>query len=234
MGFAIPSTVVAYAYPQLRKYGHLHRGETGIGVQALTPELAAGLKLGTDAGVIISDVEPQSPAETAGVKIEDIITSIDGYPVKNLPSLNMRLFLRSGGEQIKLGVLRGSNKLTFTVPVAELPSDFDTVARLLQSNKSRVTQLEIVAMNIDADVAAKLPGLRIGSGVLVAAREVDARGDVSLEAGDVIHTMNGAPVKDIEALRSALAHTAANTPVVLQIERSGKLMFIAFKLDAPE
>ena len=95
LGFAIPSAVVAYAYPQLRKYGHVHRSETGIGVQAITPELAAALKLGSDSGVIISDVIPGSPAETAGVKVQDVITSIDGHPINNLPSVGTRLLMRT-------------------------------------------------------------------------------------------------------------------------------------------
>lgn len=230
LGFAIPSAVVAYAYPQLRKYGHVHRGETGIGVQAITPELAAALKLGVDSGVIISDVVPGSPAEKLDVKVQDIITSIDGHPVTNLPSLATRLFMRSGGEQIKLGVLRGSNKLAFTLPVIELPNDFDSVV-LLDSNKSRIPQLGVVAIDIDPAVASKLTGLRIASGVLVAAREAASNADVSLAAGDVIHTINATPVKTIGELRSALSRISANTPVVLQIERDGKLMFIAFKLD---
>ncbi len=234
LGFAIPSTIVAYAYPQLRKYGHLHRGETGIGVQAITPDLAASLKLATDAGVIISDVEPGSPAEIAGVRIQDVITNIDGYPVNNLPSLGTRMFMRSGGEQIKIGVLRGATKLTFAVPVTELPSDFDTVATVLRADKSRLSQLGILAMNIDAEVASKLPGLRVPSGVIVAAREAESTAGVSLEAGDVIHTLNGLSVRTIEELRSALSRTAPNTAVVLQIERSRRLLFIAFKLNAPE
>jgi serine protease Do len=234
LGFAIPSAIVAYAYPQLRKYGHLHRGAIGITAQAITAELAAGLKLGTDSGVIISDVAPGSPAETAGVRIQDVITSIDGYPVNSLPAAGTRLLMRSGGEQIKLGIQRGSTKLDFTVPVVELPNDFDSLAALLQSSTTRVTQLGIVAIEINADLAGKLPGLRLPSGVLVAAREADASADVSLQAGDIIHTINGVAVKSIEELRSTLTRTAANTPVVLQIERSGKLMFVAFKLDAQE
>jgi serine protease Do len=87
LGFAIPSAIVALAYPQLSKYGHLHRGETGIGVQAITPELAAGLKLNSDSGVIVSDVVPGSPAETAGLKVQDVLKSIDGYPVIIFPRL---------------------------------------------------------------------------------------------------------------------------------------------------
>jgi serine protease Do len=231
LGFAIPSAIVAYAYPQLRKYGHLHRGETGIGVQAITAELAAGLKLSTNSGVIVSDVVPGSPADRSGLKVQDIIKTIDGYPVYNLPAVGTRLFMRSGGDQIKLGVLRGSSTLTFSVPVIELPNDLDSLATLLQSKQSRVSQLGVVVIDIDPAIAGKFPALRIASGVLVAARAIDSNADVALEAGDVIHTINGVLVKTSEELRSTLDHTSLNTPVILQIERAGKLMFVAFKLD---
>jgi len=233
LGFAIPSAIVAYAYPQLRKYGHLHRGETGLGVQAITPELAAGLKLSSSSGVIVSDVVPGSPADRAGLKVQDIIKTIDGYPVYNLPAVGTRLFMRSGGDQIKLGVLRGSTSLNFSVPVIELKNDLDTVATLLQSKQSRVSRLGIVVIDIDPAVAQRFPALRIASGVLVLARAVESNADVALEAGDVIHTINGVAVKTSEELRSTLDHTTVNTPVILQIERSGKLLFVAFKLDEP-
>jgi serine protease Do len=232
LGFAIPSAIVAYAYPQLRKYGHLHRGETGIGVQAITPALAAGLKLNTDSGVIVSDVVPGSPGDKAGLKVQDLVKSIDGYPVNNLPAVGTRLFMRSGGDQIKIAVLRGSAKLNFVVPVVEVQNDLDSLATVIQSNQSAVSQLGVVVIDIDPVVAKKFP-LRIESGVLVAARAIESNVDVALEAGDVIHTVNGMAVKTSEELRSVLSHTNANSSVVLQIERSGKLMFIAFKLDEP-
>lgn len=69
LGFAIPSATVAFAYPQLRRFGHVHRGVIGLEVQAITPSLAAGLKLPVDWGVIVSDVAPGSPAETAGLRV---------------------------------------------------------------------------------------------------------------------------------------------------------------------
>jgi len=232
LGFAIPSAIVAYAYPQLRKYGHLHRGETGIGVQAITPELAAGLKLSTDSGVIVSDVMPGSPGDKAGLKVQDIVKTIDGYPINNLPAVGTRLFMRGDGEQIKLSVLRGSTRLNFVVPVVELQSDLDSLATVVKSKQSPVSQLGVVVIDLDPAVANKFP-LRIASGVLVAARAIESDVDVALEAGDVIHTINGVSVKTSEELRSALSHTSANSPVVLQIERSGKLLFIAFKLDEP-
>src|SRR4029077_14060175 len=120
LGFAIPSAIVGFAYPHLRRCGSVHRGETAIALQAITPSLAAGLRLPGDWGVIVSDVAPGSPGESAGVKVQDIITSIDGSPVGNLPAVGTRLLMRRGGETIKLAVLRGAAKLSFDVSVVEL------------------------------------------------------------------------------------------------------------------
>jgi S1-C subfamily serine protease len=68
-------------------------------------------------------------------------------------------------------------------------------------------------------------------GVIVVARAADSNIDTSLAAGDVIHTINGAPVATMETLRAVLDQMKANSPVVLQIERGGKLMFVSIQLD---
>jgi serine protease Do len=229
VGFAIPSAVVALVYPQLKKYGHVHRGETGIGIQAITPNLAAGLNLSTDLGVIVSDVVPGSPAESAGLRVKDIITSIDGKPVETLPSVGTRLFMRAGGERIKLGVLRGADKLSFEVPVVEVPHEFERLTDSVDPDKNLVSQLGVVVIEIDAKIAELMSGLRVASGVIVAAKAADSKVDVSLASGDVIHAINGAPVVSIDSLRSALDRLKPNASVVLQIERERKLMFIAFQ-----
>jgi Trypsin-like serine proteases, typically periplasmic, contain C-terminal PDZ domain len=229
VGFAIPSAVVALVWPQLKKYGHVHRGETGIAIQAITPSLAAGLNLSTDSGVIVSDVVPGSPADTAGLKVRDIITSIDGKPVENLPWVGTRLFMRSGGEHIKLGVLRGSEKLSFDILVVEVPHDFERLPDSVDPDKNLVSQLGVVVIEIDSKIAALLSGLRMPSGLIVAAKAADSKVNTPLATGDVIHAINGAPVDTIESLRSALDHLKPNASVVLQIERAGKLMFIAFQ-----
>jgi serine protease Do len=231
LGFAIPSATVDFAYPQLRKYGHVHRGEIGIAVQVITPSLAEGLKLPIKWGVIISDVVAGSPGDKAGVKIQDIITSIDGRPADNMPALETRLFMRAGGERIRLGVLRGTEKLSFDILLVERPHDVDQLAALADPIKNLISKLGIIAIEIDPQLAPGLASLRITSGVIVAAKSADPNVDVSLSTGDVIHAINGAPVETLEGLRSSLDHLSANTPIVLQIERAGRLMFIAFKID---
>lgn len=231
VGFAIPSAVVALVYPQLKKYGHVHRGETGIGVQAITAGLAAGLNLSTDWGVIVSDVVPDSPADAAGLKVKDIITSIDGKPVESLPSVGTQLFMRAGGERIKLGVLRGSEKLSLEVLVVETPHDFDRLAGLIDPEKNLVSKLGVIGIEIDSKIAAIMAGLRIPSGVIVVAKAADSNVDTSLATGDVIHAINGAPVETIAGLRSSLDQLKPNTSVALQIERAGKLMFVTLQGD---
>jgi serine protease Do len=191
--------------------------------------LAAGLNLSTDWGVIVSDVVPGSPADSAGLKVKDIITSIDGKPVESLPSIGTRLSMRTGGERIKLGVLRGSEKLSFDLLVVEVPHDFDRLTALVDPDKNLVAKLGVVVIELDPKVAGMLSGLRIPSGVMVAAKAADSTVDVSLATGDVIHAINGAPVDTIESLRSALDRLKPNASVVLQIEREGKLMFISFQ-----
>ena len=88
LGFAIPSGVVRRIYQQLRKQGHVHREEIGATVQTITPTLAAGLGLPQDYGVIVSDVAPGGPAEGAGLKVEDIILTLNGKPVINVPQFD--------------------------------------------------------------------------------------------------------------------------------------------------
>src|SRR6202040_2077566 len=72
LGFAIPSALVQMAYPKLRKYGHLHRGEIGILMQTITPTLATGLGLSQTWGALVSDVQPETPAAVAGLRVQDV------------------------------------------------------------------------------------------------------------------------------------------------------------------
>ena len=96
LGSRFPAPLLPSLIPQLRRYGHVHRGAIGLEVQAITPGLAAGLKLPADWGVIVSDVAPGSPADASGLKVQDIITSIDGRSADNLPSLASRRFHAAG------------------------------------------------------------------------------------------------------------------------------------------
>ena len=232
LGFAIPSTIVSVALQQLRRFGHLHQGEIGANLQTITSDLARGLGLAQDWGVIVSDLAPGGPADIAGLSVKDIIVTIDGKPIDSLPLVAFNLYTRHADDRLRIGVLRGDQHLTFDVVVVERPEALDRLIDLVDPDESVVTQLGILGVSIDADVGMAIGSLRIPSGVMVAAHAEDRHAAaVSLSAGDVIHSVNGASVSSLEELRTALDALKSHAPVVLQIERDGQLSFVAFELE---
>jgi serine protease Do len=232
IGFAIPSSVVKFIYPQLIKYGHAQRGEIGIGVQSITPSLASGLGLKQDFGVIVADVLPGTPAEAAGVKIGDIVVSADGLPINTLPLFGMMLATRLPGTTIDVKLLRGDQMLALKIPVVPHSGNADQLTDLADPAKNLVPKLGILAITVNNDTVKALPDLRIPSGVVVAARAADqGASDNPLSTGDVIHSLNGKAVKSLEQLRTDLDAIKPGSAVVLQVERDGGLTFATFTLD---
>jgi serine protease Do len=224
--------VVNLAYRQLRQFGHLHKTEIGIGVQTITPSLAAALKLPRAYGVIISDVKSNTPAIAAGLQIGDILLSVDGRPAENLPFVGLQFLSRETGDRVRLEILRGTQRLGFDVKVMEPPHDMDQIAALADPEKSLVPALGILGVEIDAKVAAMAPDLRDPFGILVAARAAGASVEVPLNTGDVIRTLNGEPMTTLDRLRGALKALPAGASVALQIQRDERLMYVAFTMDA--
>jgi serine protease Do len=230
LGFAIPSSVVNVAYQQLRKFGHIHRAQIGIGVQTISPVLAAALNLPRSYGVIVSDVLPGSPALTAGVRVGDILLTVDGRAADSVPYVSFRLMSVDAGAKVHLEVLRGKEKLAFDVRVVEAPHEMDQIASLADPEKNLVRPLGIIGVEIDEKIAAMAPDLRDPFGIIVVARSSEGA-DIPLTTGDVIRTLNGQPMTTLERLRTALQSLPSGAPVVLQIQREQRLLFVAFTLD---
>jgi serine protease Do len=229
LGFAIPAAVMASAYPQLLKFGHIHQPAIGALVQTITPELAAALKLTRDFGVIVSDVVPGGPADTAGLKIQDIVLSVDGNAVAALPLFAQSLSMHKSGDHAKIEILRGSDHLTLEVPLVDRPHKEDSLTELADPVKNLVRPLNILGVEITLEIAQSLPELRLPSGVIVAARTLGVRtAEVPLQTGDVIHGMNGAPVTTLDGLREALTKQKPGDAVALQIERHAQIFYVSF------
>jgi len=231
LGFAIPCGVVHVVYEQLRKYGHLHRPEIGVQLQTISPEMAQGLKLARNYGVIISDVVPGGPAEAAGVRIGDILLTIDGRNADSLPYVAFHTLSRSAGEKIRFEVLRSTTQIGFDITLKEHPHEMDQVSALADPEKSLVSQLGILGVEIDKNIASMIADLRDPYGIIVAARAAGAAGEIPLTAGDVIRSFNGEPMTTLDRLRVALKALPPNASIVLQIQRDGKLQFVTFSLE---
>jgi serine protease Do len=228
LGFAIPCATVRTVVRQLKQYGRLRGQDIGISFQTITPTMAAGLGLTKSYGVVISDVTPGGPAETAGVLPGDVLVSVDGNPADDLPSVNYFFLLRESSEMVQLVVLRGKTQQTFKMVALDKPQDMDRVITLADPGKNLVQALGILGVELDKKTVAMAQGLRDPYGVVVAARASGSRVEVPLTVGDVIRTVNGEKVTTLDGLRTTMKGITAGAPVVLQVQREDKLMFVAF------
>jgi serine protease Do len=231
LGFAIPARAVHFVYQSLRKYGHVHRVEIEAAAQNITPSLAEGLGLPQSYGVIISDVIPGGPAEAAGLKVGDIIVSADDRRIDTLPGLTAVMYVHPLDQVMKLVILRGGTRKTLEVPVVHRDS-MDKLMDAIDPDTNLVRRLGILAVDLTPDLRSVVGELRISSGVVVVARAADLLGpDTGLKSGDVIHSVNNTPVDSVSALRAALRDIKSGAPVVLQLERSGGLQWLAFDME---
>jgi serine protease Do len=231
LGFAIPCATVRTVFHQLLQYGVLRRQEVGMSLQTINHAMATSLGLARDYGVIISDVWPGGPAEAAGLKIGDVLVSIDGEVADNVPTVTYKFRLRDTPDPVKIVVLRGTSEMTFRVTAVEEKSDLDSVSARADPQKNLIPELGILGVELDAKVAANAKGLRDLWGILVVARAGGAATEVPLQPRDIVRSVNNEATPSIKGLRDRLQALKSGSPVTLQIQRDGRLMYVTFTLE---
>jgi serine protease Do len=231
LGFAVPSATARTVFRQLRTFGQLRRQEVGMSIQTITSEMARGLNLPNNHGVIVSDVWPGGPAEAAGLKVGDILVSVDGQPADNLPTVNYYFRLRDSPEKVQMGVLRDGKEMALAIAPVEERSDFDSVSAMADPQQNLIPELGILGVEIDRQIAASAKGLRDPYGIIVVARTAGATGEVPVQPRDVIRSLNNKHISVLQDLRDAVRALKPGSPVTLQIQREGRLMFVSFTLE---
>jgi len=225
LGFAVPAAVVRYVYDQLRTHGMVRQSLVGVLVQTVTPSLAQGLDLSRGYGVMVSDVLPGSPAQAAGLRPRDILTEVDGASISALPYYNAMMYLHDPAVPVDVTVLRGQETLHYEVPAVALDDRYyrDTS---IDPHESLISELGIFGKTLNPTLVLGM-GLRSSSGVYVVATSAGSdESGAGLTAGDVIASLNGAPILDVQDLRKATRELMGRNPVVMQIERHGRFLYI--------
>jgi serine protease Do len=232
VGLAIPSNIVRPIVAQLRALGRIQRGVIRMQAQNITPTMAAALKLPQSWGVIVSDIVPGGPADKAGLRIGDIIVSMDGKVVDNVRQLGISLYRHAVHATVALEVLRGSERLKFQVPVVVRPDDPGRFLDMVDPKKNLVPELDLLAVDLTESFLATIEPPRKKGGVLVAGMSADATPPADrFQPGDIIYVVNGEEVGNLAELKARVAGLKDGDPVVVQLERQGLLMFVSFEID---
>jgi len=128
-------------------------------------------------------------------------------------------------------VVRDGKEMTLAIAPVEERSDFDSVSAMANPEKNLVPELGILGVEIDRQLAASAKGLRDPYGIIVVARTAGATGEVPLQPRDVIRSLNNKQISVLQDLRDAVRALKPGSPVTLQIQREGRLMFVSFTLD---
>ena len=122
IGFAVPINGAAAVLPQLRQHGRVSRGYMGVGLRDVDPDLERSLKLTVDRGAMVQDITAGSPADRAGVRLYDVITSLDDHAIANDDQLIREIASRAPGSAARLRVSRDGHDQTLLVKLSERPA----------------------------------------------------------------------------------------------------------------
>ena len=181
--------------------------------------------------VIVSDLLPNTPAASAGIKLNDIIVSVNDRPMDNIAAWMGLSFQHVAGSTMNVNVLRGTQSLTFNVVPTVIEEPSDRLADMKDLYQRQIPSLGIIAITLDKRTAEALGPVRLASGAVVVARIQNPLGsDIGLQPGDLIHEINGKGVFSADDLRTLIAQPQPGASAALLVERAGQWSYFAFDL----
>jgi Do/DeqQ family serine protease len=211
IGFAIPVNMAHSVMDQLIKYGAVKRGLLGVSMYTVTPDIAKSLGLKNSEGALVSQVVDGSPAEKAGIRTGDVITSVNGQPVKSNGELRNAIGLLRVGDKVEVGFLREGKPMHVTAVIADTTAGAPGPAESIHKAFEGATLTDApdeggaLVKNVEAGSAAAQSGLR---------------------TNDVIVGANRGKVTSVQQLRERSKNAQA---LVLEVRRGNTIILVPLR-----
>ena len=208
VGFAVPTTMVKSVMNQLIAYGEVRRGQIGVQISDLTPELAKNLGIDRTEGALIGAVVKGSPAEAAGLKAGDVAIELDGKPVRSNTDLRNRIGMMTLGTTVSLTVIRNGGKKDFKLTIGKPPQQ--TVEAKADDRPALMGATFSNTDPADKNKGVKVTNVERGSPAFQS----------NLRPGDIIVSVNRKPVGNVDEFTEAMKNSERQT--ALFIKRGGE------------
>ena len=221
IGFATPINKAKRIVSDLIQYGEVVLSWTGLFLQDLDKELARYLNIPEDKGVIVKDVEPDSPAITAGIHKGDIILSLENIPIRSVDDYQQALKGFSVGSRIIFEILQDKRKRTLSLTTSVFPEDraFELADKLLGITIEGLSRINRRKYQISAK-----EGVVISR---VAPRSYLA--EIGVDVGDVIRQLDDQTISSVNDFKKAIIKSRQKKTLVILVQRGGQGYYITVK-----
>jgi serine protease Do len=225
IGFAIPVNLAEKVANDILVNGKVVRGWLGVSIQDITPQLAKGLDLEVNNGVVVTGVEDDSPAKKADLKTEDVIVEFNGQKIDNAIELSTKVAGTSPGTKVTVGILRDGKTKDIEVTLGELSPKMERLAR----GQDSYSELGMNVADINPRTAEKYEIPKDEHGVVVTGVEPGGiASETGIREGDVIAKVNRKEVDTVTKFESELSKTAPGDEVLFYVRRGDANFFVAF------
>ena len=229
LSFAIPMDVAMDVASQLKSGGKVARGWLGVAIQEVNKDLAESFGLDRPAGALVAQVMENGPAAKGGLKVGDVILSVDGKPVIMSADLPHLIGAMKPGTKTELAVVRGGDRKDLSITVGALPEGDDDV---LASGGGATGDL--ISPRLGVHVSDLTPdqkkNLDLQSGAVITQVTDGPAALIGLRPGDIITHLSNQAVDSARSFVKIAADLPANRSVSLRVLRQGRASFITFRL----
>ena len=224
VGFAMPSNVVIGVYNQLITNGKVTRGSIGITFQEERSDNPVVLRdLGAPYGIVVELVEPNSPADKAGLQAGDVITKINGQPVHTGADLVNPIAQTAIGQSVQISVIHAKQSKEVSLTVADRSKIFPQTAQVEEDQAGEEQtpgELGLHVEELTPEMSHRL-GVSKLTGVIVSEVEpASFADDIHFQRGDVITEINHTPINSLSDYRREMAKLKPGQDVLFKVAQS--------------
>ncbi len=232
MGFAIPTQIVRPTVEELIRTGKVSHGYMGIGINDVTPENAKFFDLKDAEGALVTQVESDSPAAKAGVKVGDVIRELDGKQIPDAGELQVEVGQKHPGTTIKLGILRNGKTMTVPVTLEAMGARDKSDNEVSQAGEGK-PRWGLGLSDLDGNTRGQidLPS-DVHGAIIDQVKPGSSADDAGLRRGDVIEQVNRKDVQNAADVREALGNIPKGQDALLLVWSNGGSTFRVLR--APE